>query len=170
MSRIVKGKVWKFGRDIDTDVIIAACYLTSIEPKELAEHCLEAADADFPSQVKENDVIVAGENFGCGSSREHAPMAIQGSGIGVVVAASFARIFFRNAINLALPVVICPEAVDAVEKGDEIEVDLEQGLITVPKSGKQFQAVPLPEFMGQLFSMGGIVPFTRQRLKALGKL
>ncbi|MBZ0271546.1 3-isopropylmalate dehydratase small subunit [bacterium] len=170
MRTYFKGKVWKFGRDIDTDVIIPACYLTTIDPAELAAHCLESADPDFVTKAEDGDVIVAGDNFGCGSSREHAGLAIQGSKAPCVVAKSFSRIFFRNAVNLALPVVICPEAVDAVEKGDEIEVDVAAGTVTVPKAGKTFKATPLPEFMEKLFQAGGLVPYTQKRLAEMGRL
>ncbi|MCZ7584646.1 MAG: 3-isopropylmalate dehydratase small subunit [Deltaproteobacteria bacterium] len=162
------GKVWKFGRDIDTDVIIPARYLTTIDPKELAAHCLEPADPEFAQKVQPGDVIVGGENFGCGSSREHAPMAIQGADVGCVVAASFARIFYRNAVNLGLPVIVCPEAVDAVEKGDDIDVDLEKGTVTIPKTGATYTATPLPDFMANLLAEGGLVPYTKKRLAANG--
>lgn len=169
MQTVFKGKVWKFGRDIDTDVIIAARWLTSIDPKVLGANCLEVADPDFPTAVKPGDIIVAGENFGCGSSREHAPLAIQGCEVGCIVAKSFARIFYRNAVNLGLPVVICPEAVDAVEKGDTLEVDLGAGKVKTA-SGQVFDAVPMPEFMASLFAAGGLVPYTRERLREMGNL
>ncbi len=171
MKTKLSGRVWKWDRDVDTDVIIAARYLTTTEPSELAEHCMESADPDFAKNVREGDIFVAGHNFGCGSSREHAPISIQASGVAAVVAPSYARIFFRNAINLALPVVICPdEVVEKVSQFDDIELDLDAGTITIPKTGETFSATPLPPFMQGLFNKGGLVPYTIERLKEQGRL
>lgn len=162
----MKGRVFKFGANIDTDTIIPARYLVTTEPEELGKHCMEAIDPDFPRKVRPGDLIVAGENFGCGSSREHAPRAIKGCGIGCVIAKSFARIFFRNAINTGLPILECPEAVEDSEEGDEIEVDLESGEIRNLTRNRTFKAVPFPPFLLQVIKAGGLVEYTRRRLGA----
>ncbi|BDG58930.1 3-isopropylmalate dehydratase small subunit [Caldinitratiruptor microaerophilus] len=161
----VRGRAHKFGPDIDTDVIIPAYYLNTIDPVELGKHCMEAADPDFSKKVKPGDIIVAGKNFGSGSSREHAPIAIKGCGIGAVVAESFARIFFRNAINIGLPILESPEAAAAIQAGDEVEIDLEAGRITDLTTGQTFQATPLPPFMMEIFRAGGLVPYLRQKIE-----
>jgi 3-isopropylmalate/(R)-2-methylmalate dehydratase small subunit len=160
------GKVWKFGDHVDTDVIIPARYLNRIDEEELAAHCMEDIDADFAKTVQPGDIIVAGENFGCGSSREHAPLAIKGCGVSCVVAKSFARIFYRNAINCGLPILECPEAVDEAKSGDGLMVDLQEGAITNRRTGCQYMASPFPDFVMAVIRAGGLVPFTRQRLQA----
>lgn len=161
------GKVHKFGDHIDTDQIIPARYLVTTDPQELAQHCMEgSANPAFASRVRPGDVIVAGVNFGCGSSREHAPVAIRGAGVTCVIAKSFARIFFRNAINLGLPVLECPEAAEGIAEGDEVEVDLEQGLIRNLTTGQTFQAKPYEPFMMELIRAGGLIEYTKRRLAA----
>ena len=152
-----KGTVWKFGKNIDTDLIIPARYLNTSEPAELAEHCMEDADPSFASRVKEGDIIVADTNFGCGSSREHAPIAIKAAGVSCVIAPSFARIFYRNAFNMGLPIFECPEAADVIENGDEIEVDADTGEITVTATGRVLKAMPIPPFMQELIKDGGLI-------------
>ena len=152
-----KGTVFRYGRDIDTDVIIPARYLNTSDPAELAKHCLEDLDTTFTSRVKPGDIIVADENFGCGSSREHAPVAIKAAGISVVIAKSFARIFYRNSINIGLPIMECPEAVDAISAGDTVSVDFTTGLITDETTGKTFQAEPFPPFIQEIISAGGLM-------------
>lgn len=159
------GRAWKYGDHVDTDVIIPARYLNTTVVEELARHCLEDLDPSFAVLVQPGDVIVAGENFGCGSSREHAPLAIKGTGVSCVVARSFARIFYRNAINIGLPVLECPAAVDDVEGGHQIEIDLESGQVRNLTTGRVFQAEPYPPFMMAIIQSGGLVPYTRQRLK-----
>lgn len=160
----LKGKTFKYGDNVDTDAIIPARYLNLHEPADLAKHCMEDIDADFVNKVKPGDIITAGANFGCGSSREHAPVAIKASGISCVIAKSFARIFFRNAINIGLPLLECPEAADNIKAGDMIEVDLESGRITNLSSNKTFTSKPYPEFMMQLVNAGGLVEYTRKKL------
>ena len=152
-----KGTVHRYGRDIDTDVIIPARYLTTSEPSELAKHCLEDLDVEFVNNVKSGDIIVAEENFGCGSSREHAPIAIKAAGVDVVIAKSFARIFYRNSINIGLPIMECPEAVDAIEAGDTVQVDFDTGVITDETNGKVFHAEPFPPFIQNIISAGGLM-------------
>jgi len=144
-------------------VIIPARYLTTTDPAELAEHALEDLDPDFAGSVGAGDVVVAGENFGCGSSREHAPVALKGAGVSAVVASSFSRIFFRNAINTGLPIVTCPEAVAATEPGDEVTVDVTAGVVRNVTKGREFVAEPLPEFMMEIVRAGGIVPWVRAK-------
>jgi len=161
---MLKGKVHKYGENIDTDVIIPARYLYLVEPEDLAAHCMEDIDADFLSRVKTGDIMVATTNFGCGSSREHAPIALKAAGISCVIAKSFARIFFRNAINIGLPLLESEEAVDNIEPGDEVEVDLSSGTIKNLKTGKEFTAKAYPEFMSELISAGGLIEHTRTRL------
>jgi len=162
------GRAHKYGDHVDTDIIIAARYLVTADADELAQHCMEDGDAEFAKRVKPGDYIVAGENFGCGSSREHAPIAIKASGIECVVAKSFARIFCRNSINIGLPILICPEAVDGTEAGDELEVDLAAGLVRSVTRGKEFRAQPFPAFMLEIVEAGGLIPFTRARLSKAG--
>lgn len=152
-----RGTVFKYGRDVDTDVIIPARYLNSSDPAFLAAHCLEDLDATFVERVKSGDIIVAEENFGCGSSREHAPIAIKEAGVSVVVAKSFARIFFRNAINIGLPIVECPEAVDAIADGDMLAIDVDAGVITDETTGETFAAQPFPPFLQEIIQAGGLV-------------
>jgi 3-isopropylmalate/(R)-2-methylmalate dehydratase small subunit len=161
---MLKGKTHKYGANIDTDAIIPARYLNLSEPEELAQHCMEDTDADFLTRVQPGDIIVATTNFGCGSSREHAPLALKASGISCVIAKSFARIFFRNAINIGLPLLECEEAVDNINAGDLVEVDLSTGRIKNLSSGKEFTARPYPDFMAELIAAGGLVEHTRKRL------
>jgi 3-isopropylmalate/(R)-2-methylmalate dehydratase small subunit len=160
------GKVWKYGDNVDTDAIIPARYLNMSLPEELAAHCMEDIDMSFVDKVQQGDVIVGGDNFGCGSSREHAPLAIKGAGIACVIANSFARIFYRNAINIGLPILECPEAVAETEPGDELTVDLSAGTITNARTNKTYRTSPLPGFVMQIVAAGGLVPYTRERLKA----
>lgn len=166
MPMKMRGQVHKFGTDVDTDAIIPARYLNTFDPKELAKHCMEDADPEFPSKVRAGDIIVADKNFGCGSSREHAPIAIQGAGVACVIARSFARIFYRNAINTGLPILECSPAVDAIEEGDQVEVDLKSGLIKNLRTGEEFKAVPFPEFMQGIMAQGGLINYLRGKLAA----
>jgi 3-isopropylmalate/(R)-2-methylmalate dehydratase small subunit len=159
----LRGRTWTFGRDVDTDLIIAARYLNMKTAEELACHLMEDADCDFPGKCRPGDILVAQENFGCGSSREHAPIAIKGAGIPVVIAKSFARIFYRNAFNTGLPILVAPDAVDCIRQGDELEVDLVTGGIKNLTTGEAFQAEPLPEFMRQLVAAGGLLPYLKAR-------
>ena len=153
----VKGKVFKYGNDVDTDVIIPARYLNTTSEKELASHCMEDIDSQFITRVRPGDIIVAGDNFGCGSSREHAPIALKASGIGLVIANSFARIFYRNSINIGLPILECPEATAAISADDEVEVDLSKGEITDITTGQTFKAQPFPPFIQQIIEDGGLL-------------
>ena len=162
----LEGNAWRYGRDVDTDVIIPARYLALTAVEELAAHCLEDLDSEFACNVQEGDIIVAEENFGSGSSREHAPLAIKGSGISCVIASSFARIFYRNAINVGLPILECPEAVEDIKTGDRLRVDLEKGSIENLSTGNAFQAQPFPEFMREIISVGGLVAYVRNRLRS----
>jgi 3-isopropylmalate/(R)-2-methylmalate dehydratase small subunit len=159
------GKVWKYGDNVDTDVIIPARYLNVSTPEELARHCMEDIDPDFASSVQPGDIIVGGENFGCGSSREHAPLAIKGAGVTCVVARSFARIFYRNAINVGLPILECPEAVGETDKGDQLTVDLKAGTVANLRTGRTHQTSPFPAFIMEIVQAGGLVPHTRERLQ-----
>jgi 3-isopropylmalate/(R)-2-methylmalate dehydratase small subunit len=163
---MLKGKVYKYGADVNTDVIIPARYLNLSEPMELAGHCMEDIDKEFINRVKPGDIIVATTNFGCGSSREHAPIAIKASGISCVIAKSFARIFFRNAINIGLPLLESEEAPDNIENGDMVEVDLSRGTIKNLKNGMVFTAKPYPDFMAGLIAAGGLIEYTKKRLAA----
>jgi 3-isopropylmalate/(R)-2-methylmalate dehydratase small subunit len=160
----LRGKAWKYGDNINTDVIIPARYLYLSTAEELAPYCLEDLDTTFAGAVQPGDVIVAGEDFGCGSSREHAPLALKGAGVSCVVARSFARIFYRNAINVGLPILECPAAVDGVESGQQLEIDLETGRVCNLATGQAFQAEPYPRFMMEIIRAGGLVPYTRQQL------
>lgn len=160
----LEGKAFKYGSNVDTDAIIPARYLNLHKPEELAVHCMEDIDIDFVKKVKKGDVIVADQNFGCGSSREHAPLAIKSAGISCVIAKSFARIFFRNAINIGLPLLESDQAPDNIKSGDLIEVDLASGTITNLNSGQTFTAKPYPEFMMQIVKAGGLVEYTKLRL------
>lgn len=161
----LRGRTWKYGDNVDTDVIIPARYLSVSTAEELAPHCMEDMDAGFAAAVQSGDVIVAGENFGCGSSREHAPLAIKGAGVSCVVARSFARIFYRNAINVGLPILESEAAAGDVEEGHELAVDLEDGRIRNLTTGQIYQAEPYPPFMMEIIDAGGLVPYTRQNLE-----
>ncbi len=161
---ILKGQVHKFGTNVDTDVIIPARYLNVSDPLELARHCMEDIDPQFVSKMKKGDIILADSNFGCGSSREHAPLAIKSAGVACVIARSFARIFFRNAINIGLPLLECGDCVDAVKEGDILEVDLARGKIVNLTSNQVFTAKPYPEFMSELINAGGLVEYTKKRI------
>lgn len=152
-----KGTVHRYGRDIDTDVIIPARYLNTSDPAELARHCLEDLDVEFVNNVQPGDIIVADENFGCGSSREHAPVAIKASGISCVIAANFARIFYRNAINIGLAILECPAASAEIENGDEVTVDFDTGVITDVTKGTTYQAEPFPPFIKDMIARGGLM-------------
>jgi len=162
----ISGRVWKYGDNIDTDAIVPARHLNISDPDQLAAHCMEDWDASFVSGVRPGDIIVAGSNFGCGSSREHAPVAIKASGISCVIAATFARIFFRNAINIGLPILECPEAAAAIEAGETVEVDLAAGTIRRVATGNVYQSTAYPPFMLDLINAGGLVEYTRRRLHA----
>lgn len=159
-----EGKAFRYGRDIDTDVIIPARYLNTSDPQELAKHCMEDLDTTFVERVNQGDIIVAEENFGCGSSREHAPIAIKAAGVDVVIAKSFARIFYRNSINTGLAIMECPEAVDAISEGDEVKVDTETGTITDVTTGQEFKAQPFPEFLTEIIEAGGLVNRWKEKL------
>jgi len=166
---IFRGRVHKYGADVNTDVIIPARYLNMNTAEELAPYCMEDLDPDFAQRVRPGDIMVATTNFGCGSSREHAPLAIRGAGVSCIVAKTFARIFFRNCINLGLPVLECPEAVDGSEAGDELEVDLASGIIRNLTKGTEFKARPYDPFMLELLQAGGLVEYTRRRIEAQRK-
>lgn len=159
------GKAWKFGHDIDTDVIIPARYLNQSSPEHLAAHCMEDADPQFAQVVQPGDILVGGKNFGCGSSREHAPIALKASGIQVVIAESFARIFYRNALNIGLPILECPEAVEGIAQGDTVVVDLSTGEILNQTTNMHFKARPFPPFMQELIRSGGLISYVRGRGK-----
>ncbi len=154
---LFEGKVIKYGDNVDTDVIIPARYLNTIDKKELAAHCMEDLDATFVNRVEDGDIMVAGFNFGCGSSREHAPIAIKASGISLVIAKSFARIFYRNSINIGLPIIECPEAVDAINEGDSLSVDMDAGVIKNLTTGEEFKTSPFPEFIQNIITAGGLI-------------
>ena len=153
------GRVFKYKDNVDTDVIIPARYLNSSDPKELATHCMEDIDKDFVNQVKPGDIMVAEKNFGCGSSREHAPIAIKASGISCVIAETFARIFYRNAINIGLPIIECKEAAHGIEAGDEVEIDFDSGIITNKTKGTSFQGQAFPEFMQKIIKSEGLINY-----------
>ncbi len=159
----VKGNVFKYNDNVDTDVIIPARHLTSADPEQLKLHCMEDIDPSFVSRVKAGDIMVAGRNFGCGSSREHAPVAIKASGISLVIASDFARIFYRNAINVGLPIMECPEAVSAIAAGDEVEADFDTGIITDITTGQSFNAKPFPDFIKKIIDCGGLVAYTKEK-------
>ena len=161
---MVQGKVWKYADNVDTDVIIPARYLNAPSPDELAKHCMEDIDADFAGKVQKGDIMVGGWNFGCGSSREHAPVAIQASGIACVIAASFARIFYRNAINIGFPILECPEAAEAIEAGDEIAVDFSTGEIRNLTHEATYQAKPFPPFINNIIEKGGLLPYLNSKV------
>ncbi len=161
---IVEGKAWVFGDDVDTDVIIPARYLNKSDPLFLAGHCMEDIDRTFAAQVEEGDIIVAGKNFGCGSSREHAPLALKATGITGIIAHSFARIFFRNALNIGLPIWECPEMIKDVETGDRIQVNIPEGEFILLERKKEYKANPFPPFMQELIKVGGLVNYVRKKL------
>ena len=163
---MLKGKVHKYGADVNTDVIIPARYLNIYDPVELAKHCMEDIDEGFLKRVEPGDIMMATTNFGCGSSREHAPMAIRAAGISCVIAKSFARIFFRNAINIGLPLLESEEAVDNIESGDVLEVDLARGEIKNMTRGLTFTANPYPDFMTEIIASGGLIEYTKKRLSS----
>jgi 3-isopropylmalate/(R)-2-methylmalate dehydratase small subunit len=162
---LIKGRTWRFGNDVDTDAIIPARYLNTSDPGELAKHVMEDADREFVKKVKPGDILVAGKNFGCGSSREHAPIAIKAAGIQAVVAKSFARIFYRNAFNIGLPIFESPEASEKIREGDEIEIDADQGIIRNRTKDEAYHANPIPVFMQELIAAGGLVEWTKRKLK-----
>lgn len=164
---ILKGRAWKYGSNIDTDVIIPGRYANIAEAKELAQHCLEDLDSDFVNNMKPGDIIVAETNFGCGSSREIAPLSMKAAGISCVIAKSFARIFYRNAINIGLPIFECPEAVDRIEGGDEVEVDLTTGTIRNATRNLSFKTEPLPEFIQEIVAEGGLMRYVASKLSGV---
>jgi 3-isopropylmalate/(R)-2-methylmalate dehydratase small subunit len=167
---LLKGRVWKFGNDIDTDAIIPARYLNTSDPIELAKHLMEDADKDFPGKVRSGDILVAGKNFGCGSSREHAPIAIKAAGIQAVVAKSFARIFYRNAFNIGLPIFESADASEGIRENDEVEIDADSGIIRNLTTKGTYRANPIPPFMQELINAGGLIAWTKRKLKdARGK-
>lgn len=158
-SSTMRGKAWRFGDDVDTDAIIPARYLTTADPDQLAAHCMEDIDPDFPSKVSPGDIIVGGKNFGCGSSREHAPIAIKAAQVSCVIAASFARIFYRNSFNMGLPIFDSAEASAGIRAGDELEVEASSGVIRNLTRGEEYQAEPYPPFMVDLIQSGGLIPY-----------
>lgn len=159
----IAGKVWNFGKDIDTDLIIAARYLNTSDPKELAKHVMEDADPDFVSKMTPGDIIVAGENFGCGSSREHAPIALKAAGIAAVVAPTFARIFYRNAFNMGLPIFELPESAE-IKEGEKISIDMDAGTITNESTGNVYNFTPIPAFMQELLNAGGLMNYAAEEI------
>lgn len=158
-----QGTVFKYGDNVDTDVIIPARYLNSSDPAELAVHCMEDIDTEFVKKVQKGDIIVANKNFGCGSSREHAPIAIKASGISCVIAETFARIFYRNAINIGLPIIECPEAAKEIQAGDDVEIDFDSGVITDKTTGKSYQGQPFPEFMQKIIKAEGLINYINEK-------
>jgi 3-isopropylmalate/(R)-2-methylmalate dehydratase small subunit len=162
---LIRGKVWRFGNDVDTDAIIPARYLNTSDPKELARHVMEDADKDFARKVSAGDFIVAGKNFGCGSSREHAPIAMKAAGIQAVIAKSFARIFYRNAFNIGLPIFESAEASEKVKEGDEIEINADRGVIRNITTQEEYNANPIPPFMQELIDAGGLIEWTKRKLE-----
>lgn len=161
---MIRGNVIKYGNNVDTDVIIPARYLNSSDPKELAAHCMEDLDASFQERVQPGDIIAAGRNFGCGSSREHAPIAIKAAGIRCIVAETFARIFYRNAVNIGLPILECPEAAKAMRDEDQVEIDVASGVIRNLTQGTTHQAAPFPEFMQEIIRADGLIQYVRERM------
>lgn len=158
-----KGRVFKYGDNVDTDVIIPARYLNSSDPGELATHCMEDIDKEFVNNVKPGDIIVASKNFGCGSSREHAPISIKANGVSCVIAETFARIFYRNAINIGLPIMECPEAAKAINAGDEVEINFDTGEIKDNTTGQTFKGQPFPEFMQKIINSEGLLNYIKNR-------
>ena len=169
-SSFLQGRAFKYGDSVDTDVIIPARYCTNYHPEDLAPHCLEDLDPSFVKRVKPGDVIVAGNNFGCGSSRENAPIAIKGAGVSCVIAKSFARIFFHNSINIGLPIFICPEAVEGIKEGDEVEVDVAAGKIKNMTKGGEWRAAPFQAEIEDIIHAGGLVGYVKQRLASKTRL
>ena len=163
---MVQGTVFKYGDNVDTDVIIPARYLNAPSPEELAKHCMEDIDADFVENVRAGDIMVGGANFGCGSSREHAPISIRAAGISCVIAASFARIFYRNAINIGFPILECPEAAEKINAGDEVSVDFDTGVITDITTGETFKATAFPTFINGIIENGGLLPYIKAKQEA----
>lgn len=163
--KIKSAKAWTFGNDIDTDVIVPARYLVTDDEGELGKHCMEDIDPDFVRKISIGDIIVGKENFGCGSSREHAPIAIKGAGISAVIASSFARIFFRNSINIGLPIFVCPEAAEDISSGDIISVDPARGEIFNETKGRTYSTAPFPPFLQELIEKGGLVPTVTEKMK-----
>jgi 3-isopropylmalate/(R)-2-methylmalate dehydratase small subunit len=161
----MKGNVWKFGTDIDTDAIIPGRYLILNTPEELAQHAFEGVRPEFASVVEPGNIIIGGNNFGCGSSREHAPLALKGVKVKCIIAKSFARIFFRNSINIGLPLLECPDT-DRIDEGDEIEVDFASGMITNKTKGETYSATPMPDFLQGIVDAGGLIEYTRQQVSA----
>lgn len=161
---LFEGKVFKFSDDIDTDAIIPARHMNTSVPEELAQHCMEDADPEFVHKMEKGDIIVAGKNFGCGSSREHAPIAIKYAGVSCVIAKSFARIFYRNAINIGLPIFESPEAAEALAEGHRVRVDADTGVITNLTTGETYRAKPFPEFMQQLIEAGGLMAYVKEKV------
>lgn len=162
---MVKGKVIKYGDNVDTDVIIPARHLNTSDPKELAAHCMEDLDKDFQSKIKSANIIIAGKNFGCGSSREHAPIAIKASGVQCVIAETFARIFYRNSINIGLAIIECPEAAKDIEEGNEVSIDFKSGFITNITKGKTYTAAAFPEFMEKIIAAEGLINYIKMNVK-----
>ena len=160
---IVTGKAFKYGDNVDTDVIIPARYLNSADPEHLKQHCMEDIDPSFAGRVSQGDIMVAGKNFGCGSSREHAPIAIKASGISLVIAESFARIFFRNCINVGLAILECPEAAEAISEGDIVKADFDTGIIENVTKNEKYQSKPFPDFINGIIASGGLVQYTKDR-------
>jgi len=165
MEKKIKGRVWKFGDDIDTDIIIPGRYLVLTDEKELAGHVMEGLGSDFSYKVQKGDIILAGKNFGCGSSREHAPIAIKGAGVSAVIAESFARIFYRNAINVGLPLLESKNISKKVSQGDEIEISIERGVLKDLNTGEEFEVKNLPEFMLDILNKGGLIPYLKEKLE-----
>ena len=159
----MRGKVWKFGKNIDTDIIIAARYLNTSDPKELAKHIMEDADPNFTKKMQRGDIIVADENFGCGSSREHAPIALKEAGVAAVIAPSFARIFYRNAFNMGLPIFELKE-IDEISEGDTIKIDMDSGEVINETTGKTYKFTPIPEFMQELVDAGGLIEYAKAEI------
>lgn len=160
----ISGNVWKYGDDIDTDVIIPARYLNTSDPKKLARHCLEDLDEKFTEKMQPGDIIVAGDNFGCGSSREHAPLALKGAGVGCIIAVSFARIFYRNSINIGLPIVESKRAASEISQGDEVRINLNEGIISNITQDEKYEIDPFPPFIQNLIEVGGLIEYTRRKV------
>ena len=164
MKDIITGRVWKFGDDIDTDIIIPGRYLVLTDEKELAKHAMEGLDPEFNGKVQEGDIILAGKNFGCGSSREHAPIALKAAGISAVVAESFARIFYRNAINVGLPLLESEKISSKITEGDKIELNMDKGILKDETTGEEYKLKKLPEFMLEILNNGGLIPYLKEKL------
>lgn len=161
----LKGRAWKFGHDVDTDAIIPARYLNTSDPRELASHCMEDADPDFPKKVKAGDIIVAGKNFGCGSSREHAPIAVKEAGVACVIAKTYARIFYRNAFNIGLLIFESAEASERIDEGDQVSVNVDAGVIRNLTKKEEYKATQVPPFMQQIIAAGGLINYVSERIK-----